>query len=148
MVKVSIFSYQILKNSRMIPVARAHLMMMAPRFPLRFRLMGFCLLCSGFLLVTCVPCLPYIIQNQSGDSRLGQECFVIGQSSVRDSRAVFFLSNTEEFTPHRPSRMPPGRSIPKDSIWKWTRGAFCSIWLPELRIARILAHLGVWFSVG
>ena len=35
-------------------------------------------LCSSFLLVTCVPCLPYVIQNQSGDSRLGQECFVIG----------------------------------------------------------------------
>ena len=35
-------------------------------------------LCSSFLLVTCVPCLPDVIQNQSGDSRLGQECFVIG----------------------------------------------------------------------
>ena len=35
-------------------------------------------LCSSVLLVTCVPCLPYVIQNQSGDSRLGQECFVIG----------------------------------------------------------------------
>ena len=36
-------------------------------------------LCSSFLLVTCVPCLPYVIQNQSGDSRLGEE---IGRRSM------------------------------------------------------------------